>query len=181
MYAEVLRKIIHILLALSLAYLAPRVSMQSMMLLGILLTGIFLGARILHHFERLRSVQRTTYGEFFFVAGVMVTSWLFLPLQPIAFQVGMLVLAIADPAAALIGKRFGIHRYVLRGDSLSYEGSGIFFISTTVIFFCAGLTFANAMLGAVLLTGIEAIAPVGSDNFFLPLVAGILLASVLVV
>jgi phytol kinase len=180
MHAEILRKITHVSLALALVYIAPRVSSYGMVRIGVVLFGVFFAARVLHHFEFLRSVARTTFGEFFFAAAVIVAGLVFLPVQVRAFQSGFLVLAIADTAAALIGKRFGAHRYTFRGDSLSYEGSGTFFLVSCGIFIYAGLPIGTALISALLVTILEASAPLGSDNLFLPLATGLLIATTLV-
>lgn len=96
------------------------------------------------------------------------------------YFVSVLILTLADAAAALIGGRFGRLRYeVGESDTKSVEGS-LMFLGVT-FFVTAGLlrllTNAEtemcllvAFLVAVLLTGIEAISVHGTDNVFVPLI-----------
>ena len=96
------------------------------------------------------------------------------------YFVSVLILTLADAAAALIGGRFGRLRYeVGESDTKSVEGS-LMFLGVT-FFVIAGLLrlltnaetemcFLVAFLVAVLLTGIEAISVHGTDNVFVPLI-----------
>jgi dolichol kinase len=110
----------------------------------------------------------------------VVTSWLFLPTYVGAFQAGFFVLALADSAAALVGKRCGTHRYVSRGDSLSYEGSLTFLVVTVGVLLYTGMSGVYVLASACAITLLEAVAPLGSDNLVLPLATGLLVRSFLV-
>jgi dolichol kinase len=94
------------------------------------------------------------------------------------YFVSILILTLADAAAALIGGRFGRLRYKVGAeDTKSVEGSMVFLAITFLII--AGLLYLLtaadlemclliAFLVAVLLTGIEAISVGGTDNVFIP-------------
>ena len=99
------------------------------------------------------------------------------------FQVSVLVLALADPAAALVGRRFGRLRYRLAGVTRSIEGS-LGFAATTFGITALALV-ASGRLGApsalvcafvvaVVVASLEAASPPGLDNLAVPV--GTLLA-----
>jgi phytol kinase len=108
--------------------------------------------------------------------------------DPITFCIPMLILALADSGAALIGKRYGTLRYAAGDGEKSVEGSAAFlivaFLSTQVPL----LLFTNtgrsesmviALTLALLVMLLEAIAWRGLDNLFIPLGAFLLLKTFL--
>ena len=174
MSPELLRKLVHAFLSLSLAYLASQVSVPAMVLLGVLLFGVFWLTRRKRHLDFLRQVGRTTYGELYFAGGILASTLLFLPTHVLAFQVGMLVLGLADPIGALVGKRYGRHHYRLWGDRLSYEGSITCGLVSALTLAAFGTSAVGALAGGVVLALVEALSPRGSDNLLLPLTASML-------
>jgi phytol kinase len=96
----------------------------------------------------------------------------------------MLILTFADSAAALVGQRYGRHRFRVGGGTKTVEGSTAFFC---MAFFSAqvGLqvfadrepiaTLLIALLIALLLSLVEAAAGRGTDNFFIPITGCLLL------
>lgn len=93
------------------------------------------------------------------------------------FQLSVLVLALADPAAALVGRRFGRVRYRLAGVTRSLEGS-LGFAATAFAVTVLALT-ASGRLGAaaallcasavaVIVASLEAASPPGLDNLAVP-------------
>jgi phytol kinase len=172
---EILRKVIHTTIALLLALLAPTLGLRGTVAVGAALLLIFLFARKRGRFEMLRRVERVTYGELYFAAGIIVTGLLFLPSHIAVFQAGMLTLGIADTFAALVGKRWGKHQYHLWGETLSYEGSFACLVASAAILHLFGLALIPALLGGLGLAVVEAGASRGSDNLLLPLIAGLLI------
>lgn len=90
---------------------------------------------------------------------------------------GLLPLMLADPAAALVGRRWGRHRYRVPGGEKSLEGSAAFF---AIAFVCvagalvgAGERLPLAAIGALALTltMVEALTARGLDNLLVPLTA----------
>jgi phytol kinase len=136
----------------------------------------------------LASVARRSLGEFYFIAGVAV---LFLltrsepdPIGAVLYCVPLLILALADAVAALIGVRYGKVRYDTVDGQKSAEGSVAFF---TVAFFCALLplllgtdcdrtkTVLIALIMGFLVMLCEAVAWHGLDNLVIPLVTFLIL------
>ena len=94
--------------------------------------------------------------------------------------------AVADPAAALVGTRWGRRAYVANGERRTGEGSLAFCLAA---FACVALPLGLfsphsavtvvgvAALLAVAVAGVEAVSPRGSDNLFIPLATYALLAA----
>lgn len=96
---------------------------------------------------------------------------------------GLLVLALGDAAAALVGQRFGRHPYHLLGSRRSWEGSGAMFLVSALV---VGLVLQATGGGprpllaagvALAATLAEALSPAGSDNLTVPLVVALLLVA----
>lgn len=127
----------------------------------------------------LEATRRTSLGEIWFVIGACLAFLLEAGDAP-AYCIAMLVLAFADAAAALAGKRWGRPRRVLGGAQKSVLGSTVFCI---VAFAVAALVLAIATEhepGGLLLTSlfvalvttlIEGLLARGLDNLFVPLSA----------
>ena len=98
--------------------------------------------------------------------------------DPLLFQIPVLVLTLADSAAALIGKGYGQKSYSALGEQRTFEGSAAFFVAT---FLCVHLPLLIALrtgriesvlIGlnvALLVTCFEAISVRGLDNVFIPI------------
>jgi phytol kinase len=136
----------------------------------------------------LGAVARDSLGEFYFVVSVAV---LFVlthgepePLGTILYCVPLLILALADAVAALVGIRYGQVQYHTVDGRKSAEGSVAFF---TVAFFSAHVplllatelgraeTLLIALTMGFLVMLIEAIAWHGLDNLCIPLLTFLVL------
>jgi phytol kinase len=132
----------------------------------------------------LHGVARRSYGEFAFAAGVAIAFALFHE-RPLLYAVPLATLTFADAAAALVGSRFGRHRYRAADGRKSVEGSLAF---CAVAFACAYVALAVthatsplaaplvALLFALTTTWVEAACWYGSDNLGIPLAGGTALA-----
>jgi len=128
-------------------------------------------------------VDRESHGELYFVSA---TGLLFLIAggDALLFSVPMAILTFADSAAALVGQRFGRHRFQAGAGTKTVEGSAAFFI-TALVSAQVGLqvladrdpaeTFLLALWLTLLLTLVEAAAGRGTDNFFIPITGCLLL------
>lgn len=125
----------------------------------------------------LDNVARPTVGELLFPVAVALT-YAGAGGDRIAFAVPILVLALADSAAALVGRRLGTARYGGPGGK-SLEGSTAFFATTlgcTIAPLCVDpeLRAAQVLLVslsvALLATLTEAVSRHGLDNLSVPLV-----------
>ena len=135
----------------------------------------------------LAAVQRNTVGEYCFILSVMLLFFVAHD-TPLLFGVPLLILAIADVFAALVGKQYGKLFYSVSGGNKSVEGSVAFFFAA---FFCAHvpvLLFTDTPRLESLLIGIniglmvmmaEAAAWWGLDNLIIPLFSYVLLRSFL--
>ncbi len=125
----------------------------------------------------VHGVRRRTAGGLCYpvAVGVLFT---FVGHRPEVYVSAILVLALADPAAALIGRPWGRTRYHLFGGDKSVEGSLAFGICALAsLHLSVGLLTSLDPLAvllwslhvAVLATGLEALSPYGSDNLAIPL------------
>lgn len=171
---ELLRKAVHTLLALGIAVTGIIAPVWVVHVLALALLFTFAVTRSWRRTRALYAVPRVSYGEFFFIAGIMVSAWLFLPDYLVAWEAGILVLAFADPLAGLIGRRFGTHPYRIRGELRSFEGSGACLLASTAVFLAVGAPVPVAVASGIILALVETSSLRGSDNFFLPVVAGAL-------
>lgn len=87
---------------------------------------------------------------------------------------GILLAGLADPAAALAGRRYGRVRYP---GGKSAAGSGAFLVVALVMGLALGLAPGTAILVATALTAVEAFTLPIDDNLYLP-VAGAALVMV---
>lgn len=101
--------------------------------------------------------------------------------RPDAILGGMLAMTLGDAAAALIGSRWGKHRYQVWGGGLkTWEGSFTMAAVTAGALLLTGSFFPGlaewslslAVLGAVVAAVAEALGPKGLDNLWVPLAVG---------
>ncbi len=126
----------------------------------------------------INSVGRKSFGTFFYSVsiGVLVACFWYLQ-QPQYAALGILVMAWGDGLAALIGQRFGKHKYKFFGRQKSWEGSLAmaivsFFISVMILIGVEGniwQTWVISLAVALVATGLETISFVGVDNLTVPL------------
>jgi len=141
--------------------------------------AVFLISRGLGWLPSLHAVERRTRGVEYYPVSVYVL-FLLTPGRPWMYVSCLLVLALADALAALVGKRFGRIRYEVDGNEKSLEGSAAFFGVTLAVIAVPILLWPDpaippasnvllaAVLAALLATGFEAIALEGRDNLWLP-------------
>lgn len=134
----------------------------------------------------LRSVQgveRSTIGEIIYPAAVYLSFLLSSIHGGVAFYLApLLVLAISDALAGVVGKRIRSPLYDFGGETKSLAGSTAFFIPTLLIMavalnggispeMLAGGAIIIALTAAAGLTIVEALSPRGLDNITLPMAA----------
>ena len=163
--------------------------------MGIIPFATFIGLN--YFFFRVRlfkgiDSQDASLGTVYFAVSITVLSLaLWRPQGPIdhgpAVVAGVMAMTWGDALAALIGKRYGTHRYTINGSTRTYEGSAVMFVVTAVVValtlsFLPGsvlspyaelntpLTIAVASLaGAAVGTLVEALSPHGTDNLSVPI------------
>jgi phytol kinase len=102
--------------------------------------------------------------------------------QPQYAVIGILVMTWGDGLAALVGKRWGQHRYKLWGIEKSWEGSltmaiASYLVSSLVLLSLQGNVWQTWLVaGAIALTatGLEAFSKFGIDNLTVPVGSAIL-------
>jgi phytol kinase len=126
-------------------------------------------------------------GEFCYIASICLLFWLAHD-NKLLYSVPLLVLALADASAALIGEQYGQLPLHKRGDRKSYEGAAAFALTT---FFCVHvpvlLSGQSGRLESLLIAAgvgvmvmmAEVAAWWGIDNIIIPLWTYMLLKSLL--
>ncbi|MFN4261827.1 MAG: hypothetical protein ACK4RK_21305 [Gemmataceae bacterium] len=200
-HPEWVRKLLHMgmgLVTLTFPWLFaeawPVVLLAGLSVLALLATRWLRGLK--HHLGAVvNSVNRTSLGEIYFPIGVAILFVLFhyetrgpFAQRVLLYEIPILILALADALAALVGIRFGRHIYDTVDGRKSTEGSLAFFavagISTFFPLWLWGeVAPDDALLTAVLVGFLammfEAIAWHGLDNLLLPLTCFLLLRSYL--
>lgn len=126
----------------------------------------------------LHDVDRRSWGDLFFPVGVALC-WSLAPGDPLRFSLPMLVLAVADALAALVGRSYGQRSYASSGARKTWEGSLAFALVTFLLAelplllgtdLGRGSSLLIALNLAVLLALVEGLAWRGGDNLAIPLV-----------
>ncbi|MEM1043351.1 MAG: hypothetical protein AAGI91_12065 [Bacteroidota bacterium] len=135
----------------------------------------------------IHSVERRSYGEIYFPIAVCAL-YLLAAETPVLYAVPLLLLGLADPAAALVGLRHGFVSYAAVDGRKSREGSVAFF---AVAFLCVHVplllltetgraeSLLVACLVGILAMMLEAVSWRGLDNLFVPLGAYVILTRLL--
>ena len=178
---DVSRKTIHLVSGLMASWLPSILNMAQIRLLGIVFVVLMLISKYANLFPSIHGVRRHTYGEVYFPLAVSLTALLF----PAAmYSYAMIVLAISDSAAAIVGGRYGTLVYSVGSNSKSHLGSSVFWLSCLVITL-AGMHYLpitgnlaplpTSLIIATTVTFVEAIANSGFDNLLIPLTAASIL------
>ncbi|MGI6303296.1 MAG: diacylglycerol/polyprenol kinase family protein [Verrucomicrobiota bacterium] len=136
--------------------------------------------------QSLCRVKRQSYGSLYYPFAIAALFWLTHDDYGL-YMSAVLVLTVADTAAALVGARFGRVRFRTGGvvESKSLEGSIAFWVVTFLAVLLPLVliksdvsvmqSLLSAFLAATLLTMVEAVSIGGRDNLFVPLIAAFLL------
>lgn len=126
----------------------------------------------------INGVGRKSWGTFFYAVSIGLLIAAFWPLQqPQYAAIGILIMTWGDGLAALIGQRYGTHRYYLSGIPKSWEGSGTmlavsYLICSLILLGVYGnswhIWIASAIV-ATTATVLEAFSIFGIDNLTVPL------------
>ncbi|MEH2023606.1 diacylglycerol/polyprenol kinase family protein [Nostoc sp.] len=126
----------------------------------------------------INSVGRQSLGTFFYsVSFGILVAWFWYLQQPQYAALGILIMTWGDGLAALIGQRFGTHKYKVFGMQKSWEGSLTmmlvsYVVSSLILVGTQGnswQTWAISLVVAVIATGLEAVSFLGIDNLTVPL------------
>ena len=128
----------------------------------------------------INSVGRKSLGTLFYAVSIGILTQLFWRVRPEYTAIGILVMAWGDGMAAIVGQRFGKHKYRVWGIEKSWEGSAAMAIATmtvtfTILLFSQGnslQSWSTAIIVAVSATALEAFSKLGIDNLSVPLISG---------
>jgi len=192
MPAEIPRKLLHVLMGLSVLSFPwlfnerwPVLVIAAIALIAfIVIRKIKALKKSLGH--SLHGVERKSFGEIGFVLSVALVFWFSFG-NPILYVISILVLTFADTVSAFIGIRYGT-RNMASGieDKKSFEGSFAFFSMAFIISLTCLLLFTNvgrtellliSLTIGILVAIIEAISILGSDNLFIPVITFLVLST----
>lgn len=125
----------------------------------------------------INSVGRKSLGTFFYAVSIGVLIACFWQTAPHLAVIGVLIMTWGDGLAAVVGQRWGTHRYQLAGMQKSWEGSltmlGMSWIVSSLVLLSV---YGNlwqiwliALAAALVATGLEAFSKLGIDNITVPL------------
>lgn len=145
--------------------------------------GILAGAIALISYQvpilpSLNSVNRKSFGTFFYAVSISVLVGWFWSLQhPEYGTLGILVMTWGDGLAAVIGQKYGKHIYRVWGMQKSWEGSATmylvsFAVSSLILLAVQGAvwqTWAVSAVVALVATTLESVSKLGIDNLTVPI------------
>ncbi|MGL4737760.1 MAG: diacylglycerol/polyprenol kinase family protein [Cellulosilyticaceae bacterium] len=135
-------------------------------------------------FKQIEVKQRNAgYGTVYYSVSMIILTLLSYGTSNLGIGlVGCLILGYGDGLAALIGQRYPVVKYQIRGNHKSLSGSlSMFAVGIIVVRLVGGLahhsiSVSGTLVIAVTATGLEAIARGGRDNLWVPVVSGVLYA-----
>lgn len=150
------------------------------------LTALFVAGSKLGFLKSLHGVARKSRGAEYYPLAVFLV-FVLTRGRPWLYLAAVLVLAIADAFAALIGSRYGVVRYEVEDEQKSLEGSLVFLVIAFLAIHLPILLMTDiprpvcvlaALLVAALVTGFEAISLEGADNLFVPVAVVVILGKI---
>lgn len=185
--AEWTRKLVHLgggLACLAFPFLVR--SPWAVLAMALPLSALFAAGARFGFLKSLHGVGRPSRGAEYYPLAV----WLVFVIaqgRPWLYLAAVLVLAVGDAFAALVGSRYGRLRYAVEDSSKSLEGSLVFLVLAFLAIHLPTLLLTDlprpvcvlaALLVAALVTGFEAISLEGADNLFVPLAVAVVLAKI---
>ena len=154
-----------------------------------LLCGLFLIILVIslrtQHLQSINGVNRTTYGSLYYPIVVALCYWYSdLHDQFLYFYLPLIIMALADPCASFVGRRYRYRPYRILGQTKTLGGSFAFFccaLCLSIGFLSLSTSFGGNLvlttfLIAVMTTCVEAVSHRGLDNLTIPLSAVFILS-----
>lgn len=183
LHTELSRKIIHLLSGAILIIWSFVVSWQFIIGAEVCFIGAVIFARKLKLFKSQYGVNRLSWGELFFPIGVILS--ILVNANRWVFIVAILHLALADSAAALVGRKYGkTNSYKVFGQKKSLIGSTAFFGVSVSIMLVANFVVPHEVAHVSTFiyvaipyatTIVENLGVYGLDNLLIPLSVALLL------
>ena len=184
---EITRKLVHILTGL-LIFFAPELFVSGIpaITLAVIFIAVNYGAVRFGLLQGMHGTNRQSYGTVYYPLSFLILVLLFWDSAPIIISIAILILALSDAAAAIVGENLpSAHNYFLTSDKKSYEGSAAMFITTSIIVIAAVwkenlpyesiVVFQIVVAVSLFVTVWEAISSKGFDNLTVPLSAAFVL------
>ncbi len=189
--ADSSRRVVHMLVGILIC--ATRFFFESkypVILLSVIFILVNLFTLLSKKFKGMHATNRVSFGTVYYPVAILILTYFFWADSPLVYILSILILAIGDPAASIVGESATHAKtYRIWKDMKSIQGSltlaGIIFLLTV-----AGLLLGNsaqlvsllmssvliiAMAAALVGTAAESISYAGSDNLSLPLLTAALL------
>lgn len=167
---EISRTIEHVLSGVVAAALPFWLLKNQIIILSFLFLAFLVISKSIKLLRSLHDVKRFSYGEVLFPLGVGLAAIICLPLHVNLYTASVLILALADPTARLVGEHFS-HSSV---EQKSNIGSLAFFVVALTIG-SLWLGLATGIVLALLATVAERVSPYGLDNVTITAVSLLLL------
>ncbi len=175
------RKFIHILAGMWMAFWPHYIPLEVIFLLSLVGFNVLIYSRTTGLIHAIYAVKRRTYGELFFALSMAFCA--LLTREPWVFTLAILLMALADGGAAVVGRFWGGSNsyYVFGKKNLRKSIAGtvayiaLVYVSIAIAWGIGGQeTIENNMLAMLVLlpavaTVLENSSPYGSDNLFTPL------------
>ena len=173
-HGEFSRKFVHITIGSFVAFWPYILSNTEIKLLSLAFIVVLGLSKLFNIFSAIHSVQRPTWGEFWFalVVGLLATV---APHHPHIYTVALLEMSLADGFAAVVGTRFGNGmRYNVLGSPKSVAGTLTFLAVSVVILLTYSWQYSTLSPAVILsvslaATLLENFAVKGLDNLVIPL------------
>ncbi|MFA6455682.1 MAG: DUF92 domain-containing protein [Bacteroidota bacterium] len=178
--SEVTRKFVHILAGILMAF-APTVfysGIPAIMISVLAIIVAFFSVR-LGYLQSLHDTERMSYGTTFHPLAFLILVVLFWDGAPHILSISILILAIPDALAAIVGKHLrSVHYFVFSTDKKTIEGSSVMFLSTficiMIFLWKGGYTseypwYTIAFVTALVVAAWELVCVNGLDNLTIPL------------
>jgi phytol kinase len=171
------RKLVHLgggVIGLALPFLID--SALVVFILTASLSSLFLLGEKTGLMKSLHGVERKSRGSEYYPLAIFLV-FVLVGDKPWLYLSAVLVLALADAFAAIIGSKYGVLRYEVEDEFKSVEGSLVFFFVAFMAVHLPMLLMTDlprpvcvlsALLVAMLVTLFEAISLRGTDNLFVP-------------
>jgi dolichol kinase len=182
MTSEVGRKFVHITVGSFVAFWPFFLSWNQIRLLSLAFIVAVILSKVFNIFSAIHSVQRPTYGEFFFA--IVVGLLTFITHSKAIYAAALLQMSVADGMAAIVGVEYGIKqqrwRYHVFGHAKTVIGTATFFvISCAILFGYSADTMRLALYWVPVIalgtTALENVGIGGLDNLLAPLFVAVVL------
>ena len=176
--ADVTRSTAHIVGGGFAAAFPLYLGLEDVLLIGGVMTVVLATTALRGGLPSIHAVERRTIGAVALPLGGMLTAIATWP-APGAFSYAVLVLAIADPAAAAAGRLVGGPGWRVFGGAKTIAGSAAFFGVALALTAAVSGAVVPAVAVPLMLTIVEGALGYGLDDLAIPLAAGVLARTLL--